>query len=222
MATRTISRLLTLLILSSICSGIVAGTDARNAGLDFVNPPESGEVIGGTYTISIVNITGLDYVILEVEEGATWTQISNMSGTPWSTSWDSSTVDDGTHRLRITGHPSDGSSNIEVVTSSFIVDNTAPSSLTLSVDDAEVGDGSSIANRAWFDIAETDSMVFRWNASDDNLDKAVISGVPGSGNPPSDGPGALLLRWSWAPGDLSEGLYTVSLTVYDEAGNTAT
>ena len=99
MATRTISRLLTLLILSSICSGIVAGTDARNAGLDFVNPPESGEVIGGTYTISIVNITGLDYVILEVEEGATWTQISNMTGTPWSTSWDSSTVDDGTHRL---------------------------------------------------------------------------------------------------------------------------
>ena len=45
MATRTISRLLTLLILSSICSGIVAGTDARNTGLDFVNPPESGEVI---------------------------------------------------------------------------------------------------------------------------------------------------------------------------------
>ena len=102
------------------------------------------------------------------------------------------------------------------------MDNTAPSSLTLSVDDAKVGDGSSIANRAWFDIAETDSMVFRWNASDDNLDKAVISGVPGSGNPPSDGPGALLHRWSWAPGDLSEGLYTVSLTVYDEAGNTAT
>ena len=222
MATRTISRLLTLLILSSICSGIVAGTDARNTGLDFVNPPESGEVIGGTYSIAIVNITGLDYVILEVEEGTTWAQISNMSGTPWSTSWDTSTVDDGTHRLRITGHPSDGSSNIQVVTSSFFVDNTAPSSLTFSVDNAEVGDGSSIANRAWFDIAESDSMVFRWNASDDNLDKAVISGVPGSGNPPSDGPGALLHRWSWAPGDFSEGLYTVSLTVYDEAGNTAT
>ena len=94
--------------------------------------------------------------------------------------------------------------------------------MTFSVDNAEVGDGSSIANRAWFDITESDSMVFRWNASDDNLDKAVISGVPGSGNPPSDGPGALLHRWSWAPGDFSEGLYTVSLTVYDEAGNTAT
>ena len=221
MATRTVSRILTLLILSSICSGIVAGTDARNNSLDFVNPPSLGEIIGGTYSVAIVNITGLDYVILEVEEGTTWTQISNMSGSPWSTSWDTSTVADGNHRLRITGHPADGSSNVQVVTSTFFVDNTAPSSLTFSVDDAEIGDGSSIANRAWFDISESGSMVFRWNASDDNLEKAVISGVPGSGNPPSDGPGALLHRWSWAPGDFSEGLYTVLLTVYDEVGNTA-
>ena len=103
MATRTVSRILTLLILSSICSGIVAGTDARNNSLDFVNPPSSGEIIGGTYSVAIVNITGLDYVILEVEEGTTWTQISNMSGSPWSTSWDTSTVAEGNHRLRITG-----------------------------------------------------------------------------------------------------------------------
>ena len=66
MATRTVSRILTLLFLSSICSGIVAGTDARNNSLDFVNPPSGEEIIGGTYSVAIVNITGLDYVILEV------------------------------------------------------------------------------------------------------------------------------------------------------------
>jgi len=222
MATRTISRLLTVLILTSICSGIVLGTEARNSNLNFVSPPSSGEIIGGTYSVAVVNVSGLDYVLMEVEEGTSWSEISNMSGAPWSTSWDTTTVDDGAHRLRITGVPSDGSANIQVSTSSFIVDNTAPSSLTFTVDDAEVGDGSSIANRAWFDISESGSMVFRWNATDVNLEKAVITGVPGSGNPPSDGPGALLHRWSWAPGDFSEGLYTLSLSVYDEAGNIAT
>ncbi len=222
MASRTLSPLLTVLILTSILSGIVQATEARNGTLEFVNPPSSGEVIGGTQTIAVVNITGLDYVLLEVEEGSSWSQVSNMTGTPWSVSWDTSTVSDGTHRLRITGHPTDGSSDIVVTTSSFEVDNTAPSSLVFTVDGAEIGDGSSIANRAWFDIAESGTMVFRWNASDLNLNKAVISDVPGNGNPPSDGPGTLLYRWSWAPGDFSEGLYTITLTVYDDVGNIAT
>ena len=222
MASRTLSPLLTVLILTSILSGIVHATEARNGTLEFVNPPSSGEVIGGTQTIAVVNITGLDYVLLEVEEGSSWSQVSNMTGAPWSVSWDTSTVSDGTHRLRITGHPTDGSSDIVVTTSSFEVDNTAPSSLVFTVDGAEIGDGSSIANRAWFDIAESGTMVFHWNASDANLNKAVISDVPGNGNPPSDGPGTLLYRWSWAPGDFSEGLYTITLTVYDEVGNIAT
>ncbi len=102
MATRTISRLLTVLILTSICSGIVLGSEARNAGLDFVNPPSSGEIIGGTYPVSVVNVSGLDYVILEVEDDSSWIEISNMTGTPWSSSWDTTSVDDGSHRLRIT------------------------------------------------------------------------------------------------------------------------
>ena len=222
MASRTLSPLLTVLILTSILSGIVQATEARNGSLEFVNAPSSGDVIGGTQTIAVVNITGLDYVLLEVEEGSSWSVVSNMTGAPWSISWDTSTVSDGMHRLKITGHPSDGSADIVIVTTSFEVDNTAPSSLVFTVDNAEIGDGSSIANRAWFDIAESGSMVFRWNAADPNLNKAVISGVPGSGNPPSDGPGTLLYRWSWAPGDFSEGLYTITLTVYDEAGNIAT
>jgi len=203
-------------------SGFGQATDARNNTLEFVNPPSSGDVIGGTQTIAVVNITGLDYVLLEVEEGTSWSEIENMTSSPWSVSWDTTSVSDGMHRLRITGHPSDGSSDIVVTTSSFEVDNTAPSSLVFTVDNAEIGDGSSIANRAWFDIEESGSMIFRWNASDSNLEKAVITDVPGSGNPPSDGPGTLLKRWSWAPGDFSEGLYTITLSVHDEAGNIAT
>tara|TARA_B100000945_G_scaffold280380_1_gene247385 strand:- start:2611 stop:4329 length:1719 start_codon:yes stop_codon:yes gene_type:complete len=203
-------------------SGFGQATEARNSALEFVNPPSSGDVIGGTQTIAVVNITGLDYVLLEVEEGTSWSEIANMTSSPWSVSWDTTSVSDGMHRLRITGHPSDGSSDIVVTTSSFEVDNTAPSSLVFTVDNAEIGDGSSIANRAWFDIEESGSMIFRWDASDSNLEKAVITDVPGSGNPPSDGPGTLLKRWSWAPGDFSEGLYTITLSVHDEAGNIGT
>lgn len=222
MAPRTLSPILAVLILTSLLSGFGQATDARNSTLEFVNPPSSGDVIGGTQTIAVVNITGLDYVLLEVEEGTSWSEIENMTSSPWSVSWDTTSVSDGMHRLRITGHPSDGSSDIVVTTSSFEVDNTAPSSLVFTVDNAEIGDGSSIANRAWFDIEESGSMIFRWNASDSNLEKAVITDVPGSGNPPSDGPGTLLKRWSWAPGDFSEGLYTITLSVHDEAGNIAT
>jgi len=222
MAPRTLSPILAVLILTSLLSGFGQATEARNGALEFVNPPSSGDVIGGTQTIAVVNITGLDYVLLEVEEGTSWSEIANMTSSPWSVSWDTTSVSDGMHRLRITGHPSDGSSDIVVTTSSFEVDNTAPSSLVFTVDNAEIGDGSSIANRAWFDIEESGSMIFRWDASDSNLEKAVIADVPGSGNPPSDGPGTLLKRWSWAPGDFSEGLYTITLSVHDEAGNIAT
>lgn len=222
MAPRTLSPILAVLILTSLLSGFGQATEARNGTLEFVNPPSSGDIIGGTQTIAVVNITGLDSVLLEVEEGASWSEIENMTSSPWSVSWDTTSVSDGMHRLRITGHPSDGSSDIVVTTSSFEVDNTAPSSLVFTVDNAEIGDGSSIANRAWFDIEESGSMIFRWNASDSNLEKAVITDVPGSGNPPSDGPGTLLKRWSWAPGDFSEGLYTITLSVHDEAGNIAT
>ena len=222
MAPRTLSPILAVLILTSLLSGFGQATEARNGALEFVNPPSSGDVIGGTQTIAVVNITGLDYVLLEVEEGTSWSEIANMTSSPWSVSWDTTSVSDGMHRLRITGHPSDGSSDIVVTTSSFEVDNTAPSSLVFTVDNAEIGDGSSIANRAWFDIEESGSMIFRWDASDSNLEKAVITDVPGSGNPPSDGPGTLLKRWSWAPGDFSEGLYTITLSVHDEAGNIAT
>ena len=222
MAPRTLSPILAVLILTSLLSGFGQATEARNSTLEFVNPPSSGDVIGGTQTIAVVNITGLDYVLLEVEEGTSWSEIANMTSSPWSVSWDTTSVSDGMHRLKITGHPSDGSSDIVVTTSSFEVDNTAPSSLVFTVDNAEIGDGSSIANRAWFDIEESGSMIFRWDASDSNLEKAVITDVPGSGNPPSDGPGTLLKRWSWAPGDFSEGLYTITLSVHDEAGNIAT
>lgn len=222
MAPRTLSPILAVLILTSLLSGFGQATEARNGTLEFVNPPSSEDIIGGTQTIAVVNITGLDHVLLEVEEGTSWSEIANMTSSPWSVSWDTTSVSDGMYRLRITGHPSDGSSDIVVTTSSFEVDNTAPSSLVFTVDNAEIGDGSSIANRAWFDIEESGSMIFRWNASDSNLEKAVITGVPGSGNPPSDGPGTLLKRWSWAPGDFSEGLYTITLSVHDEAGNIAT
>ncbi len=209
-------------MLLSIGTTSVGATDARSGQLDFVNPPEVNEVIGGVQTIQVVNIDGLDSVLVEVEYNGAWSEIDNLTTTPWSTNWDTTGHDDGDYRLRITGHPTDGSTNVIVTTGIFVIDNTAPSSLTFTVDDATLGDGSSTSNRAWFNIEANSVMTFRWSASDSNLEKAVITSTPGTGNPPSDGPGALLNRWSWAPGDLEEGTHDVVLTVHDEAGNIAT
>ena len=81
MAPRTLSPILAVLILTSLLSGFGQATEARNGTLEFVNPPSSGDIIGGTQTIAVVNITGLDHVLLEVEEGTSWSEIANMTST---------------------------------------------------------------------------------------------------------------------------------------------
>ena len=88
-----------------------------------------------------------------------------------------------------------------------------------SVRSPQLGDGVSPSSRAWFSLAESDSLTFFWEASDDNLDFASLSNVPGGSPTPDVSP----YNGGWdIVGGLTEGVYNPVLTVQDLDSNVAT
>ena len=196
-------------------------TTGRSDDFDFSGGPDAGDVISGTYTVRTTNVADMDFINVEVLEGATWSPVANITNTPWLTAWDTSTYADGDYQLRIQGTLTNSSTTGWVTSPTFTIDNTAPSDLSLSVSNAVIGDGSSTINRAWFTTPESGAIDFSWSASDTHLSHATLTNVPGSGTPAQDGPGTLVNTWAWSPGDLGEGKWTPVLSVFDEGGNSA-
>jgi len=88
-----------------------------------------------------------------------------------------------------------------------------------SVRSPQLGDGSTPSSRAWFSLAESETLEFSWDASDDNLDFASLSNVPGGSPSPDVSP----YNWGWdIIGGLTEGIYNPVLTVQDQDSNVAT
>ena len=199
----------------------VDATTGRSGGFDFSGGPDAGDVISGTYTVRTTNVVDMDFINVEVLEGASWSPVANITNTPWLTAWDTSTYADGDYQLRIQGTLTNSSTTGWVTSPTFTIDNTAPSDLSLGVSNAVVGDGSSTINRAWFTTTESGTLDFSWSASDTHLSHATLTNVPGSGTPAQDGPGTLTNSWSWSPGDLDEGKWTPVLSVFDDGGNSA-
>ncbi|MDG1524603.1 MAG: hypothetical protein P8Q90_00830, partial [Candidatus Thalassarchaeaceae archaeon] len=199
----------------------VNASSGRSADLDFSGGPNSGQILSGTYTVRATNVASMDYINVEVSDGATWTPVANITAAPWLTAWDTSAYGDGDYQLRIEGTFVNSTTTGWVTSPTFTIDNTAPNALTLTTTGAVIGDGSSTINRAWFTTSETGTINFDWSGSDSHLSHATLTGVPGSGNPPQDGPGTILNTWAWSPGDLPEGVWNPVLSVFDGGGNSA-
>ena len=193
----------------------------RSDDLDFSGGPNAGQVVSGTYTILMTNVADMDYINIEVSDGSTWSSIANVTDAPWLSAWDTSAHSDGDYQLRIEGTLTNSTTTGWVLSPTFTIDNTAPTSLSLGVSGAVIGDGSSTISRAWFTTAASGTMNFNWNGSDSHLSHATLTNVPGSGSPPQDGPGTILNSWAWSPGDLPEGTWNPMLSVFDEGGNSA-
>jgi len=195
--------------------------EGRADDLAFSGGPNAAQVIAGTYTVRTTNVANMDYVHAEVWDGSVWTPIANITGAPWLTAWDTTAHADGDYKLRIQGTFTNTTNTSWIESPTFSLDNTAPSGLVFEVADPIVGDGSSTVNRAWFTTPVGGTLTFNWSATDTHLSHATLTDVPGSGTPAQDGPGTLLNRWDWAPGDLSEGTWTPLLSVFDEGGSSA-
>ena len=213
-----------VILLCAVPHGAWMTVDAsagRSDDLDFSGGPNAGQVVSGTYTILMTNVVDMDYINIEVSDGSVWTSIANVTNAPWLSAWDTSSHSDGDYQLRIEGTLANSTTTGWVVSPTFTIDNTAPTGLTLSTSGAVIGDGSSTISRAWFTTDEAGTMNFDWNGSDSHLSHATLTNVPGSGNPPQDGPGTILNSWAWSPGDLTEGTWNSVLSVFDEGGNSA-
>ena len=87
-----------------------------------------------------------------------------------------------------------------------------------SVRSPQLGDGISPSTRAWFSLAESDTLTFEWGATDENLDFASLSNVPGGSPSPDISP----YNYGWdIVGGLTEGIYNPVLTVQDLDSNVA-
>ncbi len=199
----------------------VDATAGRSDDLDFSGGPDAAQILSGTYTVRTTNVVDMDFINVEVSNGATWTPIANITSAPWLTAWDTTAQTDGDYQLRIEGTFSNSTTTGWILSPTFTIDNTAPNGLSLSATGAVVGDGSSTINRAWFTTSESGTMNFDWTATDSHLSHATLTNAPGSGTPPQDGPGTILNTWAWSPGDLPEGTWNPVLSVFDEGGNSA-
>ena len=96
---------------------------------------------------------------------------------------------------------------------------STPVITSFSVSGPELGDGTSPSSRAWFSLDETDTILFEWSATDENIDFASLSNAPGETPSPDVSP----FNYEWEiNGGLDEGIYNPSLTVQDLDSNVAT
>ena len=203
----------------------VARSGASNLSIVFSNGPAENDVIKGTKALSFT-ITGtgtLDSLLIELSSDETsWSTVVNLTSSPWIYPFDTTKETNDTYKLRASGWDSDTSSFAISTTDWFDIANQVPVITSFTVLNADVGSGTSLTDRAWFNIGSQESLSFRWGASDDDLKEATLANVPGPGAPPTDGPSNLAYGWDWASGNMTEGTWSPRLTVHDHSGLTAT
>ena len=110
----------------------VDATAGRSDDLDFSGGPDAAQILSGTYTVRTTNVVDMDFINVEVSNGATWTPIANITSAPWLTAWDTTAQTDGDYQLRIEGTFSNSTTTGWILSPTFTIDNTAPNGLSLS------------------------------------------------------------------------------------------
>lgn len=193
--------------------------------ISYSNGPASGQSLTGVHTLSFSfsgtgTVTSLD---IEISDDSTaWSNIATLTSSPWVTYLDTTAFPNGTYELKATAYDSTVSENVIEISPSFTIDNQVPEITEFSVNNIVYGTGLSAFDRAWFSTASDGTLEFSWHAVDDDLLRATLTNVPGSGAPTSDGPSTINYGWDWSSGDFPEGTWNPRLTVYDNSGLTAT
>ncbi|MGB1623314.1 MAG: Ig-like domain-containing protein [Candidatus Poseidoniaceae archaeon] len=185
--------------------------------------PSEGESVTGllSVTVTATGTGNLSWVRIDVSDGSGWSEVANRSTSPWFAQIDTTTLTNGSYQLRAVGHDADVDDEVTGFSENFTVANQVPVITAFTVLNPGAGSGTSSNDRWWFATPANGTLQFRWGASDDDLERATLSNVPGTGNPSTDGPGTLAYGWDWAPGDLTEGTWNPRLNVLDGSGLTA-
>ncbi len=198
----------------------------------FSNGPSQDQEVNGllTLTFSVAGTGTLDSLMIQITDddlsssSVDWSAVVNLTETPWMYPFDSTDYTNGSYTLRAVGWDSDAEANTTAQSGLFNITNQVPEITIFTALNPEVGTGSSISDRAWYNIASQGTISFRWGANDDDLKQATLTTVPGPGTPATDGPTSLAYGWDWASGNMAEGTWSPRLTVYDQSGlsNTST
>lgn len=192
--------------------------------ISYTNGPNSGQSLTGVYTLSF-SFSGsgtITSLTVEISDGTTWTNVAVLTGSPWVTYLDTTTLTNGSYTLKATAYDDTVGEDVVEVSPSFTVDNQVPVITQFTVANIEYGTGNSALDRAWFSIDSTATLDFSWNAADDDLLRATLTNVPGPGAPASDGPSNIAYGWDWSSGSFDEGTWNPRLTVYDNSGLSVT
>ena len=192
--------------------------------ISYTNGPNSGQSLTGVYTLSF-SFSGsgtITSLTVEISDGTTWTNVAVLTGSPWVTYLDTTTLTNGSYTLKATAYDDTVGEDVVEVSPSFTVDNQVPIITQFTVANIEYGTGTSALDRAWFSIDSTATLDFSWNAADDDLLRATLTNVPGPGAPASDGPSNIAYGWDWSSGSFDEGTWNPRLTVYDNSGLSVT
>ena len=187
----------------------------------FSNGPAEDESVTGlkTVTFSLTGTGTIDSILVEIAKvGGAYSTLTNLTGTPWLFNFDSTSQTNGTYTLRATGWDSDVSDVTVATTDEFTIDNQVPVITAFTALSPDVGTGATSSDRAWYNVAETGTIEFRYGISDDDFNRATLQNVPGPGSPATDGPTSLAYGWDWSSGSFSEGTWNPRLTVFDDSG----
>ena len=190
--------------------------------LSFPNGPDNGDDVTGLLTVTIgVSGSGTQSSMqIEISsDGSNWTEVVNLTTTPWLTNIDTNSYENDSYTLRVRAYDTDVNEHTLWFTSGqFNIVNQVPVITSFSLANQGVGLGTSALERAWYNIPANGTLQFSWTASDDDLSHASLTNVPGPGSPTNDGPTSISYGWSWNTGAISEGTYNPRLTVYDNSG----
>jgi hypothetical protein len=154
--------------------------------------PHDGDVVSGTTTLS------LDSDADSVDLSLDGTQLAHLTGPPFSTTLDTTTLADGPHTLTATAHDAAGNTSTHSIT--VTVDNTPPALVWLAPRDGATVTGSVLLGLDAGDATSVDIAV----------DQAPLAQL---GEPP--------FSTMFDTTTLPDGLHTLTATARDAAGNTA-
>ena len=190
--------------------------------LQFANGPTASQDVKGLYTLTFTSSGTGSISNIEIEisnDENNWSQVANLTSTPWLKHIDTTTYDNDSWTFRARAWDSDVGNFTEWFTSGeFNIVNQVPLITSFDLSNTGVGSGTSALDRAWYSLPEDGTLSFSWDADDDDLTHASLANVPGPGTPENDGPGTLAYGWEWTTGAISEGTYNPRLTVWDGSG----
>ena len=163
---------------------LVPSLTSSSMSLSFAGPAE-GESVTGLLSISVTTSgTGnLSWLRIDVSDGSGWSEVGNRSSSPWFAQLDTTVLTNGSYQLRAVGHDTDVNDEVTGFSANFIVANQVPVITAFSVLNPGAGSGTSSNDRWWFATPADGTLQFRWGASDDDLERATLSNLPGTGTP---------------------------------------